>query len=405
MEGQFKIKELKLIPTDGSSLKEPFSLLRGGPIISYYENIRCPAITMSLTFLDTDGVVSNQGITGGEYIQMEIDFGELGGFIIDTTHRMIVNSVGNVVTKSSKQSATLEAISAGALINETIRISKKFDGPINETVKKLLVSESKGIKTTRTLTSDPTANSYSFVGNQRRPMDLIQWLSPKASSSNKNFGYLFYETLDGYYFKSIDNLFNQSVFQTYTKSEISSSSDFRILDENVNKNTDIGMSLRMGMYSNKTIYLNAKDAKRTIVDFKISELGLSKLPRAPLSLDKYPSRLMFRITDVGALQKGSKLSDTQKEQDLAVYQNKSYARNNLIFSQSINIMVPCNPRLRAGQVVEIKLPLPTSDQKLKQYGDGSKDISGKYLISELKHEIGNNKAYTQLSLIRDTFTA
>jgi len=114
---------------------------------------------------------------------------------------------------------------------------------------------------------------------------------------------------------------------------------------------------------------------------------------------------MFRIIDVGALQKGSKLSDTQKEQDLAVYQNKSYARNNLIFSQSINIMVPCNPRLRAGQVVEIKLPLPTSDQKLKQYGDGSKDISGKYLISELKHEIGNNNAYTQLSLIRDTFTA
>lgn len=406
MENKFRIKELKLIPTEGSSLKEPWSLLRGGPIISYYENIRTPAITMSITFVDADGVVSNEGITGGEYIQMEIDFGELGEFKIDTSkHRMVVNSVGNVNTKSSRQTATLEAISVEALVNETTRISKKFDGPIDQSVDVLLRSESKGIKTTKSLFKDPVANSYSFVGNQRRPMDLIQWLSPKASFSNKNFGYLFYETLDGYYFKSIDNLFNQPVSQTYTKSEISSTSDLRILDDKVNKNTDIGMSLRMGMYSNKTIYLNPKDFKRTVVDFKISELGLTKLPRAPLSLDQKPSRLMFRINDVGALQKGSKLSETQKEQDLAVYQNRSYARNNLIFSQSINIMIPCNPNLRAGQVIEIKLPLPTSDQKSKQYGDGSKDISGKYLISELKHEIGNNKAYTQLSLIRDTFTA
>jgi hypothetical protein len=63
MENKFKIKELKLIPTEGSSLKEPWSLLRGGPIISYYENIRTPAITMSITFVDADGVVSNEGIT------------------------------------------------------------------------------------------------------------------------------------------------------------------------------------------------------------------------------------------------------------------------------------------------------------------------------------------------------
>jgi hypothetical protein len=151
--------------------------------------------------------------------------------------------------------------------------------------------------------------------------------------------------------------------------------------------------------------MNMKDASREVVDFKITELGLQNAPKAPLNLDTKPTRLMFRMLDVGALQKDAKLSEIQKPQDLAKYQNRSYARNNLIFSQSLNIMVPCNPNLRAGQTVEIKLPLPTSDQKTKRYGDGKKDISGKYLISELKHEIGNNKAYTQLSLIRNTFTA
>ena len=42
---------------------------------------------------------------------------------------------------------------------------------------------------------------------------------------------------------------------------------------------------------------------------------------------------------------------------LAVYQNKSYIRNNLLFSQSLNISVPINPDLRVGQMIEVKLPL------------------------------------------------
>jgi len=310
-----------------------------------------------------------------------------------------------VNTKSSRQTATLEAISVESIVNETVRVSKKFDASIDQTVRKLLVSEEKGIKTNKTLDSEAAANKYTFVGNQKRPMDIIQWLCPKASASEKSFGFLFFETLDGYVFKSIDSLFESEPVQTYTKSEIASNSDFRVLDEKVNKNTDVGLSMRMGMYANKTLYMNIKDSSREVVDFKLSELGIENPPKAPLGLDEKPTRLMFRMLDVGALQKDAKLSEVQKPQELAKYQNRSYARNNLIFSQSLNIMVPCNPNLRAGQTVEIKLPLPTSDQKSKRYGDGKKDIGGKYLISELKHEIGNNRAYTQLSLIRNTFTA
>lgn len=408
MENKFFIKECKLVPTEGSSLKEEYSLLRGNPIISYYENIRCPAITVSLSFVDVDGLVSREGITGGEYIQLDVDFKELGNFKIDANrHRVMINSVGNVNTRSNRQTATLEAITVETIINETVRVSKKFDGPIDKTVEKLLRTEKKGINTTKTLFSSSSANSYAFVGNQRRPLDLIQWLSPKASSSNNEFGYMFFETLDGYYFKSIDDLFKQGITERYKKTEISSSDHRRILDDNVNKNTDVGMSMRMGMYANKTIYMNPKDFKKSVVDFKLSELNLKRLPKAPLGLDNYPTRLMFRITDTGALQKGAKLEDVQKEQDLAKYQNKSYARNNLIFSQSLNIMVPCNPNLRAGQVIEVQFPIRDGeDEKTKRLGSESdKDISGRYLISELKHEIGNNKAYTQLSLIRDTFTA
>ena len=124
-------------------------------------------------------------------------------------------------------------------------------------------------------------------------------------------------------------------------------------------------------------------------------------------MEKNPTRLMLRVLDKGALQKGSQKKKLQKENELAIYQSKSYARNNLIFSQSMSISIPFNPTLRAGQMLNLRFPLRKGDdQETTTYGQESDDdVSGKYLISELCHIIGNNQAHTQLTLIRDVFTA
>ena len=58
-------------------------------------------------------------------------------------------------------------------------------------------------------------------------------------------------------------------------------------------------------------------------------------------------------------------------------------------------------------MIEVKLPVKKSDdQEQTDYGsERDNDISGRYLVSELKHIIGNSKANTQLKLVRDVFTA
>ena len=58
-------------------------------------------------------------------------------------------------------------------------------------------------------------------------------------------------------------------------------------------------------------------------------------------------------------------------------------------------------------MLEIKLPVKKGDGKTETgtYGtDKTNDPSGRYLISELRHLIGREKAETQLKLIRDVFT-
>ena len=118
---------------------------------------------------------------------------------------------------------------------------------------------------------------------------------------------------------------------------------------------------------------------------------------------------MFRISDHGVSQKGSKKRNVNKDNELAVYQNKSYIRNNLLFSQSLNISVPLNPDLRAGEMLELYFPLKKGDKNIKPVGsygrDKDNDLSGKYLISELRHIIGGGSSETHLKLIRDVFTA
>jgi len=409
MERKFIINDCSLIPSEGSSLKQEFNIGAGSPNITYFESIKSPAISLSLTFIDVDQLISREGITGGEYLSLRV---KVEGYdkefeIKPKKHLMMLNSVKNVTTSSSKQVATLEFLSVEAIVNETSRVNQRFTGNVTETVKKLL-KDKKGIRTKKNLDSDRASNAYSFVGNTKRPFDTIQWLCSKAQSSKDGYGFLFFETLDGYVFKSIENLLKERALE-YKKSETPDGdiSGLTILENNLNQTSDIGMSCRMGMYANKTIYINIDNATLKTVDFRIESLKLKKPPKLPNRLEKNPTRLMLRILDKCALQKGSKKKQIQKENELAIYQSKSYARNNLIFSQSMSVSIPFNPELRAGQMLNLKFPLRKGDdQETTTYGSESDDdISGKYLISELKHVIGGNRANTELTLIRDVFTA
>ena len=410
MENRYFLKECKLVPTEGSSLKQEFEISAGNPLISYYESIKSPAISLTLTFLDVDQLVSREGITGGEYLSLKVKKEGHDDFEIKADkHSLMLNSVKNVSTSSSKQVATLEFVSVEAIINETARVNKKYTGNVTQTVKELLLGK-RGIETKKNLDSDRSSNSYSFVGNLKRPFDTIQWLCSKTQSSKDGYGFLFFETADGYVFKSIEKLLKQRPIE-YKKSELpdenSEPDDFRIIENNLDQTNDIGINCRMGMYANKTIYINIDNATLKTVDFRIEDLKLKKSPKLPNKLERIPTRLMLRVLDKCALQKGSKRKEIQKENELAIYQSKSYARANLIFSQSMSIVIPFNPDLRAGQMLDLKFPLRKgTDQETTTYGkDSDDDVSGKYLISELKHTLGNNEGTTQLKLIRDVFTA
>ena len=320
-----------------------------------------------------------------------------------------------MTTESNKQVATLEFVSVEAITNETSRLNKKFTGNVSQTVLDILTEDEKGIKTKKKVfgpkkedevEEDRATNSYSFVGNLRRPFDTIQWLCPKTQSSKESFGFLFYETLDGFHFRSIEQLLKQEAVP-YQQADRPVEGN-KILENNLNESNDIGMNLRQGMYANRTLYIDIENHTFQEVDFDVTQLKLKKPLKLLDGIEKHPSRLMFRVNDFGVAQVGAAKSEVQPESELAVYQNKSYIRNNLLFSQSLSISIPLNTTLRAGLMVEVKFPVKKEEgnEGAETYGsDKTNDASGKYLISNLRHLVGGGMGETQLELIRDVFTA
>ena len=395
---------------DGDSSSE-FGLLAGNPNISYYESLFSPSVNVTIETTDVSGFVSREEIYGGQSIEISIKMfdPDIDDFKIKKDkHGLVVNSVKNVTMDFKESKSTLECVSKDFLRNEVARLNRRFTGNITEIVKKIMEEEPKGIKTTKDIEVDQATNSYTFCGNLKRSMDTIQWLQPKAKSENQ-FGFLFFEDYDGYKFKSIESLLKQEPFtdQPFEMSQASTSSRFAILDAVMVQTNDVFLNMRSGTYNNDTTYIDLISQTKSVDDFKIDNLkDLKNPPKLPDNLTDSTSRKMLRFDDPGVMQKGSKREDEQPKEELAKIQNQSYARNNLLFSQALKIKVSFNPSLRVGKIIEVRLPVDTdsSESGVKYQKLGKGDLSGKYLISELRHKVGSNKSSTHLTLVRDLFT-
>ena len=74
-------------------------------------------------------------------------------------------------------------------------------------------------------------------------------------------------------------------------------------------------------------------------------------------------------------------------------------RYNTVFTQILNMTVPLNSNLVAGDVIKCSFP-KVSEKDKSQVDD---EQSGLYMIKELCHYYSTEHSYTSMKLVRDTF--
>ena len=110
-----------------------------------------------------------------------------------------------------------------------------------------------------------------------------------------------------------------------------------------------------------------------------------------------PSRIMTMVDDVGTIDNGISI---QQNADIFNRQRESILRYNLLFMQILEIQVPMNSSLRAGDMIRCDFVKTSSDKTNKGVDP---DLSGLYMIKELCHHFEVDQSITSMKLVRDTY--
>ena len=393
---------------------------------NYYESIYSPMITGRLVIEDTGGTIENEKgllstikdgmkITGFEEVSFKIAtaFGDLNF----RDYPLIVTGSPATKDEPNRQTLILNLVSKTEMISSSKPLSRNYpESPISEAVEKILNKELKITKDK--LDIEKTQNQDKIKGNHCGALDVIQKMCKKSIPANgKDPGYFFFETQDGFNFKSIDGLIKEGIKRfeddlqyaynhTYfyfgalvaNLEKDRNPNDFKVLlPPLVRRDEDQLQALRNGLYNVRIITKNALTGEyKEVIKNLLSDTNLGEKQEKPVTDEVYFKTYAFHINP-GEDDPG--VSDKILNNP-ANYVPQANMRYSLLHSQVVQIQVPCNVQLRAGQVIRLLLENITQGNKVEHVYNELR--SGFYMICHLSHVFTPKNSYTSLTLLRDT---
>lgn len=382
----------------------------------YYESLLSPNVTAVLSLMDVGGATSYDQtydkqtrpgtlsaalpLTGDVSVSFKIK-SKLGTLDF-TRNALLFDKQINPNQESNREAIVMNLVSKSAKLNQESTVFKTYSGNITNSVENLVSN----YFNTKLFSKTQTKNSYSYMGNSGSPFEIICQLAAKSVPVKGNPGYFFYETKDGFNFRAIDDLVSQPPVATYYRTDVLRSgvetdeNDFKIALKSDIKREDLITALKSGVYHSRNIFWDPQSFEYEEAIYKLTNNGLEKSLGKNISIPDVKSftRTHFHIKDIGVL--SSKIKDDPNN-DPKEWQAKSTMRYNLLFTQIIQVQVPCNPNLRAGNTIQCDFEIVSQGKKTQ--GSGDPVNSGKYLILNLCHHFDPLRSFTSMTLVRDTY--
>ena len=382
---------------------------------NYFESVYSPEVTANLIFVDAGGSIqadkdqdtqerlgsikSSLPITGGENLEVRIE--SKSGTLNFTRNPLKVDAVPSTTQESNREAIFLSLVSNPTLQNLEIKDPcKTYTGKISDTVKSILTDLN-----ISNVNIDPTQNEYNFISRSRGGLDLITDLCRRSIPENGDPGYFFYETQDGFNFKAIDNLISEDPVETYTYNSglranlDNDENDFKIL-LSPNFIKDQNVQERKKWNSSRNIFFNPQNLITDEVVYTMkTESPKKTLGKKVTYTDEITdyTTTNYHVLDLGSL---GDIESLNPNNDPREWQAKSPMRYNLLHSQLMEIQVPCNLNLRAGNVIRVEFERQGDNKSL---GGLDEQTSGNYLILHLCHHFDTKRSFTSMTLARDTY--
>jgi hypothetical protein len=383
-----------------------------------YENIESPYISGYVTVNEAQNVLYHQSIIGQETLMLEYRTPGVDSGLVK--HELAIYKVGNRFFSTPNdrvQSYRLHFVSKAFLDDMQLKVHKSYTGNISDTVLKIWKEFFPNTPTPNINVSN-TKNKHRFIIPHWTPFQAIDWLAERAvPTSNSNTpNFIFYADSDGYHFVPLSELNSSDVVQEYINGDVSSrdtpNSPPELFSKYTNtlepiefiKTADKMEDIANGVFASELWVHDIRD--KTF----INKQNYSYQRDFTGALEKYPIISASDITGLSFKPKTNilfypthrgehdQIEDNNLSQEWLLQRRSLMEQRN---SQQIKICVWGDSRRRVGDIVDFKTP---SIEPIKSTDDWhDKNVSGKYMIKEIRHTFTSEEHKMWLTLSRDSF--
>jgi hypothetical protein len=433
--GNFILTDVHIIPYHREGDEGIFRQIITDQVLelNIYESLESPFLHGDVGIIDGVNLISMLPLTGFERIEFKLYTpGEQRGydFSVKSGHPMMITGIRNkAMLKDRTQSYTLEFCSMERVKNDLSKVSRAFTGTTDEAIQDLVRSD---LDSKKNLIIEETKTVAKYIAPRVKPLHAIKQISMLSESKSfDNSGYKFYETGEGFHYKTFESMFCEEggapkpVRARYSPkivayrdekgdrdiiNALQAVSDFKIKSQ-----VDTLRLLNYGTFASKTITHDSFN-KTVAVDRFDYHLNYTKQNHLEEGEDKavvpfFNFALGKTISDY-ADTKIHLVSGTSKVHNEYEYLGHSHNEDKRISQKAalssiiLEIKVPGFTGISVGEVVHFTHP---SFKELKNSADKDNDpyLTGRYLITEIKHNVGlkMSKTHTMtVELVKDSYS-
>lgn len=375
---------------------------------SYYEDLFSFVTSGHLTVIDGQGFIEFLQLDGNEFLELEYSKTKNGPSISGTFR---VYKIGNRIPGSNQNTSlyTLYFCSEELMLSEQNKITKTYMGTKISDIVMDIMNTIK-VPTNKINKIEETTGIYDFAVPRFKPFEAISWLStyarPKASGT-VGADMLFFETKDGYNFRSIKSMLAQNSIATYkyqlknTSIEDVFEKIYTVLDYEFVKTQDMLENINSGMLANKLISIDPLKRSYKVTTSNVNSVESdNNIGELKNRLGKTQTQSYDSVVKVATGNSNQKNDPYIKEREGSVAQDifiENYVPSrtsqlNLANYICVKIVIPGNPSLSVGKSINFNL-LSQRNSVDNNQKDLDTYYSGKYLITAIRHSITADGKY------------
>ena len=363
------------------------------------------------TMVITDGVnaLDNLRLVGGEVVRILLEVTSPVGEPNLIESDFIVDGVDSVSRTGNNNIYVLSLSSIYMYKNMTTRISEHFSGKTSDAIQDILIRSMVGLTANsediakEKLSIEPSKDNFSFIVPNKRLSEALMWIAHKARSETLTPYYIFEFIDNSMAFASYGKLIKQSPIATYSKYDTKTSdpikSYYEIKHLTINKTPNAYNNIVNGVYASKTFAYDLETKEVKIEEFNLYKYqkpstllnnteitsGLVLDQKSPAEYSDASHNFVFS-SSMNEPEEGTtdtSLEETDMHTDSEKYKPFLDSMRQQITQHQITCNVIGNVDLYPGAIVQINIPTTAAPRKGQNNLD--KSLSGKYIVTNVRH--------------------